>query len=661
MENTNKRKTGSLRVLIAALLCLIVPYMASAQQAVTVQGRVTDAENQPLIGVSVLVKGTTTGVSTGIDGDYTITAPADGTLEFAFLGLKTQDIEIGSRSIINVVMEEDKTSIDEVVVVGYGVQKRGSVTGAVAGVKGSEMIQTKNENPQNMLAGRVAGLRVWQKSSEPGTFSNSFDIRGMGSPLVIIDGIPRTTEEFQRLNPNDIEDVSVLKDASAAIYGVRAANGVVLVTTKQGREGQAKVSYNGSFTFQVPSKMPKLANAYEAMTLYNEQSMNKVDGGSIIYTEDDFEAFRNGTRRTTDWNSLLFSDFSPQTQHDISISGGTEKTKYYVSMGYFYQEGFFRSGDLNYDKINLRSNLSTKIAKGLTFDLNISGIADQRNTPYTSSVDIIRNYWKQGVLYPAYADPENTMLNYEGLDLQQNTIAMMDSDISGYRKYDQKFFESSAALNLDFGAFAPALQGLTAKGLFSFDYRLNNNEIYRKEYYLYAYDEDTDSYNHIVYNGSSPSQLRREQYSKQQVLGQFVINYDRTRPAPRQRTRRLGGPEAHRRQLLRTARPGLQLALPDGRCRCGPAGRHVEQLQRHLRIGQRGTHRPCELRLRQPLPDRGAVPLRRIVEVRQGTPVGLLPLGIGRMAHLRRAVHQEQRLLLVHRPAEAPRQLRRAR
>lgn len=528
MENTNKRKTGSLRVLIAALLCLIVPYMASAQQAVTVQGRVTDAENQPLIGVSVLVKGTTTGVSTGIDGDYTITAPADGILEFAFLGLKTQDIEIGSRSIINVVMEEDKTSIDEVVVVGYGVQKRGSVTGAVAGVKGSEMIQTKNENPQNMLAGRVAGLRVWQKSSEPGTFSNSFDIRGMGSPLVIIDGIPRTTEEFQRLNPNDIEDVSVLKDASAAIYGVRAANGVVLVTTKQGREGQAKVSYNGSFTFQVPSKMPKLANAYEAMTLYNEQSMNKVDGGSIIYTEDDFEAFRNGTRRTTDWNSLLFSDFSPQTQHDISISGGTEKTKYYVSMGYFYQEGFFRSGDLNYDKINLRSNLSTKIAKGLTFDLNISGIADQRNTPYTSSVDIIRNYWKQGVLYPAYADPENTMLNYEGLDLQQNTIAMMDSDISGYRKYDQKFFESSAALNLDFGAFAPALQGLTAKGLFSFDYRLNNNEIYRKEYYLYAYDEDTDSYNHIVYNGSSPSQLRREQYSKQQVLGQFVINYDRT-------------------------------------------------------------------------------------------------------------------------------------
>lgn len=413
MENTNKRKTGSLRVLIAALLCLIVPYMASAQQTVTVQGRVTDAENQPLIGVSVLVKGTTTGVSTGIDGDYTITAPADGILEFAFLGLKTQDIEIGSRSIINVVMEEDKTSIDEVVVVGYGVQKRGSVTGAVAGVKGSEMIQTKNENPQNMLAGRVAGLRVWQKSSEPGTFSNSFDIRGMGSPLVIIDGIPRTTEEFQRLNPNDIEDVSVLKDASAAIYGVRAANGVVLVTTKQGREGQAKVSYNGSFTFQVPSKMPKLANAYEAMTLYNEQSMNKVDGGSIIYTEDDFEAFRNGTRRTTDWNSLLFSDFSPQTQHDISISGGTEKTKYYVSMGYFYQEGFFRSGDLNYDKINLRSNLSTKIAKGLTFDLNISGIADQRNTPYTSSVDIIRNYWKQGVLYPAYADPENTMLNYE--------------------------------------------------------------------------------------------------------------------------------------------------------------------------------------------------------------------------------------------------------
>ena len=174
------------------------------------------------------------------------------------------------------------------------------------------------------------------------------------------------------------------------------------------------------------------------MTLYNEKAMNKVDGGNIIYGEDQFEAFRNGSRRATDWNSLIFSDHSPQTQHDISISGGNERTQYYIGMGYFYQEGFFKSGDLNYEKYNIRSNISTRILKGLTFELNLSAFLDERNSPYYSSVDIIRNYWSQGVLYPAYADPKNTMLNYKGLELENNTVAFMTSDVSGYKKNKQK-------------------------------------------------------------------------------------------------------------------------------------------------------------------------------------------------------------------------------
>ena len=185
------------------------------------------------------------------------------------------------------------------------------------------------------------------------------------------------------------------------------------------------------------------------MTLFNEMSMNNINGGSWVFSEESFEAFRNGTRRTTDWNDLIISNVAPQTQHDISISGGTEKTKFYISMGYFYQEGIFRSGDLNYNKFNLRSNISTEIAKGIKFELGVSGISDERNTPYTSSQDIIRNYWRQGVLYPAYADPEGTMLNYNGLDMEQNTVAMMTADISGYKKYKQKYFQSSATLTAD--------------------------------------------------------------------------------------------------------------------------------------------------------------------------------------------------------------------
>ncbi len=519
------------RAYTALLTTLLLLFSAASvwAQNTTVNGTVTDSNNEPVIGATVIVmKNSNIGTTTDINGQYTLKVPASASLQFSFVGLTTKIEAINGRTTINVQLNSDETQINEVVVVGYGVQKRGSITGAVAGVRGTEMVKTKNENPQNMLTGRVAGLRVWQKSAEPGTFNNNFDIRGMGAPLVIIDGVPRPTADFQRMNPSDIEDVSVLKDAAAAIYGLRAANGVVLVTTKRGGKGKAEVSYNGSYTFQVPSSMPKLANAYQTMTLYNEQSMNNINGGTHVYGPERFEEFRNGTRRTTDWNSLVFSDFAPQTQHDVSISGGTDKTQYFVSLGYFYQEGFFRSGDLNYDKYNLRSNISTQIAKGLKFELNLSGVADERNTPYSESTDIIRNYWRQGVLHPAYADPEQTMLNYSGLDLDENTVAKMTADVSGYRKYKQKNIQSSGALTFDFGTLTPALQGLTAKGMVSYDYRMDNNEIFQKEYSLYAYNSATDTYLKRLYNISSPNKLTREFYDRQQTLGQITINYDRT-------------------------------------------------------------------------------------------------------------------------------------
>lgn len=520
--------TGLCRFLPLALLVLLLVPATSLAQNVSVTGVVRDIDNEPLPGATVMVKNSTVGTVTDIDGRYSISAPANAVLQFMFLGYTTKDEPVNGRSEINIVLEYEQQGLDEVIVVGYATQRKVTLTGAVSGVKGSEMIQTKNENPQNMLTGRIPGVRVWQKSAEPGSFNNNFDIRGLGSPLVVIDGVPRSTGEFQRLNPNDIEDISVLKDASAAIYGVRAANGVVLVTTKKGtRDGKTTVALNTSYTFQRPSGMPVLADPYATMTIYNERSMNNISGGSIIYTEKDFEAFRNGTRRTTDWTSLLFSDYSPQTQSDLSITGGTEKTQYYIGLGYLYQEGFFKSGDLNYDKINLRSNITTQIINGLSFDLNLSGIADQRNTPYASSVDIIRNYWRQGVLFPAYADPENTMLSYEGLDLEENTVAMINSDVSGYRKYAQKYFQSSAGLNYDFGTVSETLKGLSARALVSYDYRMDDNNFNRKEYYQYTYNDLTGSYEPKLYNRSSPNQIRREVYSKSQILGQFILNYNR--------------------------------------------------------------------------------------------------------------------------------------
>ena len=394
------------RGIVLAMVFMLMPFVMFAQDIITVTGTVTDDTDQPVIGASVMIKGSTTGVPTDLDGKYSIDVPSNSVLEFSSVGLKTEEVAVGGRSVIDVLMETDNTFLESVVVVGYGTQKKGSITGSVSGVGSDDIIRTKSENPQNMLTGRVAGLRVWQKSAEPGTYNNALDIRGMGTPLVIIDGVPRDMADFQRLNSTDIENVSVLKDAAAAIYGVRAGNGVVLVTTKKGAEGKSKVNYNGSFTFQTPSRMPQLTSAIDAMTLWNEKNNNKVHDGSPIYTEQDFEAFRNGTRKDANWNELILAKWVPQTQHDLSISGGTEKYQYYVSMGYLYQEGFFKSGDLNYDKYNIRANITAQIVNGLKFGLNLSGLADERNTPYTSTVDIIKNYWAQGSIHPAYADPE---------------------------------------------------------------------------------------------------------------------------------------------------------------------------------------------------------------------------------------------------------------
>lgn len=522
-----QKRSPVLGFLLVLFLCTM-PGILRAQSQVS--GIVTSSSGQPIAGVSVVVKGSSPAVGTSTDavGKFSLEVPADAVLRFSFVGYETLEEAVGTRSQINVSLQGDESALDEVVVVGYGTQRKATLTGAVSGVKGSEMRVTKNENPQNMLAGRIAGVRVWQKSAEPGSYRANFDIRGMGAPLVIIDGVPRSVEDFQRLNPNDIEDVSVLKDASASIYGVRSANGVMLVTTKKGKDGAVSVGYNGSFTFQKPSNMPYLASATDAMTIYNEQAMNNINGGTPIFTEKDFEDVRNGTKRSSDWTDLVFSSVSPQTSHDLSVSGGNEKTQYYIGSGYSYQQGFFKTGDLNYNKFNLRSNVTTQIVNGLKLDLNIAGMADQQNNPYTSAVDIIRNYWKQGMLSPAYADPEGTMLNYEGLDLEQNTVAMIDADISGYRKFKKKTLQTSAALNYDLGTISETLQGLTAKALLSYDYRTDNNSIFRKEYYQYAFDPINQTYNQKLFDLSSPNRLRREFFEKQQILSQFTLNYDRS-------------------------------------------------------------------------------------------------------------------------------------
>lgn len=506
---------------------LVMSSAAAQAQGIMVKGKVVDQHNEPVIGATVGVDKGKAKTVTDIDGNFTLQVPANAQIVVNYIGMKPATQNVGGRRELNFVLQDDVNQLQDVVVVGYGTQKRGSITGSVAAVKGDEMVRTKNENPQNMLTGRVAGVRVWQKSSEPGSYNNNFDVRGMGTPLVIIDGVPREMSDFQRMNADDIQDISVLKDASASIYGLRSANGVVLVTTKKGQAGQTKFSYNGSYTIQSPKSMPKLLDAYKTMTLYNERNLNNVNGGSKIYTDEMFDEFRNGTRRETDWNNLIFAKTSPQTNHNITVSGGNDKTQYFVSFGAFYQEGFFKSGDLNYHKYNITSNLTTEVYRGLKLSLNINAMTDKQNNPYCTSTDIIRNYWRQGVLFPAYADEAGTMLNYDGLDLEENTVAKMTADISGYRRYKQSQVLTSGIVEYDFGTLFNVLKGLKAKVMFSYDYHLNNNTIYRKQYYQYAYDPATQTYKQKLYASSAPSNLRREHYDTQQFLSQYTLSYNR--------------------------------------------------------------------------------------------------------------------------------------
>ena len=489
---------------------------ASAQTGNKIQGVVLNESGAPLEQVTVTVKETNEGAVTDSLGRFTIPAKKGQSLVFSMTGYAVKEWVIHNEGPVNITLSPSASSLDDVVVIGYGTRKKATLVGSVASVTSKEMVTTKNENVQNMLTGKVAGLRVIQNSSEPGSFDNTFDIRGLGTPLIVIDGVPRNN--IARLNPAEIESISVLKDAAAAIYGVRAANGVVLITTKKGKKGRLSLDYNGVYGLQFPSRLPKPVGIFDYMTLVNEQRMHNINGGTPLYTQADFDAYRNGTKVAADWQDAIIRSSAPFTQHDLSASGGTDKSTYFVSLGYLSQDAIFKSDDVNYKRYNLRSNLSMKISKGLNFDLNMAGILDQKNQPYISPWYVFRSLWYQPPTQNIYAN--NNPAYFNNVPSNLNGVAHSRSDVNGYIQQKNRFFQSSAALTYEI----PHVQGLSLKALYSYDFTENDNKTYMKSYNLYNYNASTDTYTPVPQQ--TPATIRRDYAEFPSSLLQGSINYN---------------------------------------------------------------------------------------------------------------------------------------
>ena len=400
---------------MAMLLCFPASGVRAAQasqQNLTVSGVVTSAADQlPLIGVSVQVKGTTNGAITDLDGNYTVSVASGETLVFSYIGFKTQEIQITNQTTLNVVMEEDSETLDEVVVVGYGVQKKKLVTGATVQVKGETLAKMNTNSPLQAMQGQTPGVNISSTSGQPGE-GMKVSIRGLGtvgnaSPLYLIDGVGG---DISTLNPADIESIDVLKDAaSAAIYGAQAANGVVLITTKSGKAGKAQISFDAYYGWQTQARKADMLNSREYMMIMDEQAVNS---GNAPYDWNSFESIYdpNGNLYDTDWVNSMFQNNAQTQSYTLGITGGSETSTYAMSLGYMSQEGIVGGKDVsNYERYNFRINSEHKIFK----DSDLLKVGEQVSFVYKMNNGIsvgnqynntLRGAFGTSPLAPIYSD-----------------------------------------------------------------------------------------------------------------------------------------------------------------------------------------------------------------------------------------------------------------
>ncbi len=541
------KSSRSVKVFLLSGLALLL-FVAGSYAQSAVKGTVTDNAGDPLPGVSVLVKGTGNGTITDINGKYSIQATGRDVLTFTYVGMMPQDIRISNRTVIHVMMLDDVAALEEVIVVGYGVQKKSSLTGAVSAIKGEELLKAPSTNVSQMLGGVLPGISSVQESGEPGLDQASLRIRGSQYAVTyIVDGMPRSIND---IDPNDIESVSVLKDgAAAAVYGLQAAGGVIIITTKKGNDGRAKVTYHGSVGVSLNANFPQFMNGPQFAYYYNvADMMDKLASGVIkneseykpIFTREDVAKMTNGDP-TDGWDNVNYIDkvfgTGMNQKHSVTVQGGTDKTRFFASIGYLGQQGNIDNFD--YNRYNLRTNLETEVAKHFQLSLGISGNVSKRQTPgYVSGGTDSDSYLgEQGWFSVAHQTigmhpylPEKIDGMYTGVAPRNNT-SIPNSPLAAI--YDSGYKQTRGVgiqTNLSLQYNVPWVKGLNLKVSGAYDYSTSRNKNLDTYYYVKAIqlptiDKKTEYVNMLDPKGRTYNQLGEGQYNATSLIGQGSVNY----------------------------------------------------------------------------------------------------------------------------------------
>ncbi|WP_160712012.1 SusC/RagA family TonB-linked outer membrane protein [Chitinophaga solisilvae] len=497
------------------------------QSNINIKGKVKDINGNPLPGVTILVKDTKKGTTSDEKGNFSLNdVKKDAVLVFQYIGFDPLEVKVEGRTSISTVLKENQKTLDEYVVVGYGTQKKVTKTGAVSSVKGAELQQSPNVNISNSLVGRIPGIIAVNNSGEPGYDGSRIFIRGRSTlgnsaPLTVIDGFPR--DGFERMNPNDIESVSILKDAAAAIYGSRAANGVILVTTKRGKGGKPSLSYGYNQSFVTPTRLPKMADAPTYAQLVNE--ILKYGGDKPRFTDEQIKKFGDGSDPwlypNTNWYDAVIKNISLQNRHDLSLSGGTEKMAYYVSLGSLFQDGIYKNSATNYKQQNVRANLDATVNENIRLRFDLAGRLENRNFPPRSAGSIFRSLMRgrptENAIWP-------NGLPGPDIEYGDNPVVTSTNDI-GYTN-DKNYVVNgnlAAVINI------PWVQGLFVDGAFAYDQNFNFVKSWVKPWTLYTLDPNKPGHQlNAASRGVSAPELSENYRSYRQATVNFKVNYVRS-------------------------------------------------------------------------------------------------------------------------------------